>query len=101
MRNPVVAHAAILQALRLGDGHGTELIGRAAQITGGQVVLNQGSVYPALARLRRSGYVELVRVEPSDTNGGRPRQVHRLTDSRLAVAEKHSRAVLALFGPQF
>jgi DNA-binding PadR family transcriptional regulator len=57
MKSPVLAKAALLQALCRGDGFGLELIDRVCVLTGGHIVLKQGSVYPALDALERDSMI--------------------------------------------
>lgn len=48
-------------------------------------VVRQGSIYPAVARLERSGLFETY---PEASNGGPPRKYYRLTEAgRLAFAQ--------------
>lgn len=47
----------ILKALSLGPAHGYGVLGRIEETSGGLLTLEQGSVYPALARLERRGVI--------------------------------------------
>jgi transcriptional regulator len=47
----------ILKAVSLGGLHGYGVLLRLAQLTGGQLNIQQGSLYPALYRLERQGLI--------------------------------------------
>lgn len=102
----VSARAALLQALIRGDSFGLELIDRVKEATNGALVLNQGSVYPALRDLEREGLLESYAGPPLPERGGRPRVYYRLTaqgqraalDDRQQVAGLFSLAIPALAG---
>jgi PadR family transcriptional regulator, regulatory protein PadR len=47
----------ILQAVSLGGLHGYGVLVRLQQLTGGQLQIQQGSLYPALYRLERQGLI--------------------------------------------
>jgi len=67
--------ALLLAVLEAGPRHGYAVIEQLQVRSGGALALPTGTVYPALRRLERSGYVE------SDwtTVGGRERRTYRLT----------------------
>jgi transcriptional regulator len=48
----------ILKAVSLGKLHGYGVLLRIEQITGGQLQIHQGALYPALYRLERQGLIE-------------------------------------------
>src|SRR5258707_15051602 len=48
----------ILKALSLGAHHGYGVLLRIEQITGGALAIEQGALYPALARLERQGLLD-------------------------------------------
>jgi transcriptional regulator len=48
----------ILQAVSLGEFHGDGVLLRIEQISGGALAIQQGSLYPALARLEHQGLIE-------------------------------------------
>jgi PadR family transcriptional regulator, regulatory protein PadR len=47
----------ILKAVSLGPLHGYGILLRIQQISGGQLVIQQGSLYPALFRLEHQGFI--------------------------------------------
>jgi PadR family transcriptional regulator PadR len=67
----------LLAALAEGDGHGYALIERLRARTEGALRLGEGSVYPALHRLERSGFVKSRWARES----ARRKRVYRLTDA--------------------
>jgi PadR family transcriptional regulator PadR len=90
MEPPLTAKAALLQALVQGEGFGLELIERVKERTNGEIVLHQGSVYPALRSLEREGLVESYEGESLPERGGRPRRYYQLTaeGARVAIGQK-------------
>jgi PadR family transcriptional regulator, regulatory protein PadR len=52
---PGTLDVLILKSLSLGRNHGYGVLLRIEQITGGALVIEQGALYPALARLERQG----------------------------------------------
>jgi PadR family transcriptional regulator PadR len=66
----------ILAALASGDAHGYRLLGAVEQLSEGRVRLRAGTLYAALDRLERDGFIELDRVE---SEGGPPRRSYRIT----------------------
>jgi DNA-binding PadR family transcriptional regulator len=67
----------VLLALVEGPLHGYALIGEIERRTGGRVVLSTSSLYAAVHRLRRSGWVE--DAPSAEASAGAPRRVYRLT----------------------
>ena len=47
----------LLKLLELGPNHGWGLAERLEEVSGGVFRVNQGSVYPALQRLKRKGFI--------------------------------------------
>jgi PadR family transcriptional regulator, regulatory protein PadR len=98
MASPVTTKTALLQALLLqGQSYGVELIERVKQRTDGEIVLHQGTVYPALRELEDEGFVESYESEPLPERGGRPRRYYRLTALGAKEARKQQEVVLSLF----
>src|SRR5689334_3972033 len=74
--------ALLLAVLADAPGHGYELNQRLVARSGGELDVNEGSLYPALHRLERGGLVE----SEWNAGDGRRRRVYRLTRSgRRAV----------------
>jgi PadR family transcriptional regulator PadR len=96
MEPPLTAKAALLQALVQGEGFGLELIERVKERTNGEILLHQGSVYPALRALEREGLVESYEGEPLPERGGRPRRYYHLTAEGARAAMGQREAILGL-----
>ena len=65
----------LLAALSQAPGHGYEISQRVVRTSGGELVVNEGSLYPALHRLERGGLVS----SSWSTEGGRRRRVYAIT----------------------
>jgi PadR family transcriptional regulator, regulatory protein PadR len=55
---PGTLELLILKAVSLGPQHGYGVLLRIEQITGGALVVEQGALYPALARLEHTGLLD-------------------------------------------
>ena len=66
----------LLKLLELGPNHGWGLAERLEEVSGGVFCVNQGSVYPALQRLKRKG---LVRSSWGISENGRRARYYELT----------------------
>src|SRR5690606_14626799 len=78
---------AILATLEHHARYGLEILEEVQRATDGALTLKEGSLYPALHRLVKQGWVES-RWEGSDT-GGAPRKYYDLTnDGRTALERK-------------
>ncbi|WP_433182658.1 PadR family transcriptional regulator [Actinoallomurus sp. CA-150999] len=93
----------LLAALDDGPRHGYAVMEALRVGSGGRFDLPTGTIYPALRRLERAGFVRATWSE----EGGRRRRVYELTSSgrRTLEAERHawrefSAAVTALLGPR-
>ena len=69
----------LLATLETGALYGLEIIKEVNSRTDGALEFKEGSLYPALHRLVKSGWVETT-WQPS-TSGGPPRKYYQLTDS--------------------
>ncbi len=92
----------VLAALRSGPGHGYRIIREIASRSGDELELQEGTIYPALHRLEKAGYVTSRWSEV----GGRRRRVYRLSrKGRAALADQErewhrfERAVNAVLAP--
>lgn len=93
--NILSAHAVIMQALLLGDGHGMALIDRVRKLTKSRITVSQGSTYQTLRELERK---KLVRsYGDSAKRPGRPIVIYALTRSGRTKALKTQDLLLALF----
>jgi len=68
----------ILKALSLGPAHGYGVLLRIEEMSRGLLSLEQGSLYPALARLERRGVVD---AEWGRSDNNRRAKFYRLSDS--------------------
>lgn len=48
----------VLKALQLGDAHGWAIMDRIRSASGNELQVNQGSLYPAIYRLKRQGLID-------------------------------------------
>ena len=94
----MTAKAAILQALVVGPGYGLQLIQRVRWRSNGGVLLQQGSIYPALRALQCAGLV-CTCAEPAalKRTAGRPRILYQLTPEGEQLAQQQRRIAAALF----
>lgn len=99
MDTPVSARMGILAVLLRDRSFGLEIIDKVRERTKGQIVLNEGSVYPALKALEREGLVRSFDGEPLPERGGRPRRYYELTGEGRRVATAQRTAVLNLLRP--
>jgi PadR family transcriptional regulator, regulatory protein PadR len=75
LREPTVF---ILTSLARGRLHGYGIIGAVEELSDGRVTLSTGTLYGALERLERDGYVAFAGEE---SDGGPKRRYYALTDS--------------------
>jgi transcriptional regulator len=68
----------ILKAVSLGGLHGYGVLLRLQQLTGGRLQIQQGSLYPALYRLERKGWIAS---EWGESENKRRAKFYRLTAS--------------------
>ncbi len=66
----------VLKLLEVGPNHGWGLAEQLEEVTDGVFAVNQGSLYPALQRLKRKGYV---RSKWQVTENGRRARYYELT----------------------
>lgn len=69
-------HLLILKAISLGPMHGWAVSERLQQVTHGALSINQGSLYPALHRLERRGWI---RAEWGASDNNRRARFYQLT----------------------
>lgn len=79
----------ILKAVAAGPVHGWGIGQRIEQASGGELLLNQGSLYPALQRLEHAGLIES---DWGDSENGRRARYYQLTrPGRAAIAPETER----------
>ena len=67
----------VLKLLETGPNHGWGLAEQLEDVTNGVFAVNQGSLYPALQRLKRKGYI---RAKWGVTKNGRRARYYQLTN---------------------
>jgi len=82
---PGALEMMILQSLRLRPMHGYGLVKHIKQVSDDLLQIEEGSLYPALQRMLREGWVE---AEAGISAKGRPTRIYRLTAAGLAHLEQ-------------
>lgn len=72
----------LLSVLEREGGYGQDIAKRVNALTGGEITLNAGSLYPALHRLERAGYLQAQETIPA--RGGPSVRTYALTDTGRA-----------------
>ena len=75
----------ILHSLRLKPMHGYGLVKHIKQVSNNLLQIEEGSLYPALQRMLKEGWLES---EAGISAKGRPTRIYRLTDSGLRRLEQ-------------
>jgi transcriptional regulator len=75
----------ILHSLRLKPMHGYALVKHIKQVSDNLLQIEEGSLYPALQRMLKEGWLES---EAGISAKGRPTRIYRLTDSGLRRLEQ-------------
>ena len=82
---PGALEMMILQSLRLRPMHGYGLVKHIKQVSDDLLQIEEGSLYPALQRMLKEGWVE---AEAGISAKGRPTRIYRLTAAGLAHLEQ-------------
>jgi PadR family transcriptional regulator, regulatory protein PadR len=82
---PGALEIMILQSLRLKPMHGYALVKHIQQVSDDLLQVEEGSLYPALQRMLREGWLES---EMGTSAKGRPTRIYRLTDAGLRHLER-------------
>ena len=82
---PGALEIMILQSLRFRPMHGYALVKHIKQVSEELLQIEEGSLYPALQRMLREGWLE---AETGISAKGRPTRVYRLTDAGLRHLEQ-------------
>jgi transcriptional regulator len=82
---PGALEVMILQSLRLKPMHGYALVKHIKQVSDDLLRVEEGSLYPALQRMLREGWLES---EMGTSAKGRPTRIYRLTDAGLRHLER-------------
>jgi PadR family transcriptional regulator PadR len=84
----------ILQSLRLKPMHGYALVKHIKQVSDDLLQVEEGSLYPALQRMLKEGWLE---AETGTSAKGRPTRIYRLTDAGIRHLEKEVISVEKMF----
>lgn len=87
------ARTALLGTLSSRPGWGLDLIERVGELTGGEIVLGQGTIYPMLRDLESEGVLESYDGETVPERDG-PRRYYRLSEEGTRVAERELNAFI-------
>lgn len=82
---PGALEMMILQSLRLRPMHGYALVKHIKQVSDDLLQIEEGSLYPALQRMLKEGWLES---EAGISAKGRPTRIYRLTDAGLRHLEQ-------------
>ena len=82
---PGALEIMILQSLRLRPMHGYALVKHIKQVSDDLLQVEEGSLYPALQRMLREGWLES---EAGLSAKGRPTRIYRLTDAGVRHLEQ-------------
>jgi PadR family transcriptional regulator len=82
---PGALEMMILQSLRLRPMHGYGLVKHIQQVSDDLLQIEEGSLYPALQRMLREGWVES---EAGVSTKGRPTRIYRVTAEGLRHLEQ-------------
>lgn len=82
---PGALEILILKSLRLQPMHGYALVKHIRQVSGDLLQVEEGSLYPALQRMLREGWLE---AETGISAKGRPTRIYRVTESGVQHLEK-------------
>ena len=75
----------ILQSLRVKPMHGYALVKHIKQVSDDLLQVEEGSLYPALQRMLKEGWLE---AETGISEKGRPTRIYRLTEAGVRHLEK-------------
>jgi transcriptional regulator len=81
---PGALEMMILQSLRLKPMHGYALVKHIQQVSDNLLQVEEGSLYPALQRMLREGWLES---EVGISAKGRPTRIYRLTNAGIRHLE--------------
>ncbi|MFZ0302935.1 MAG: PadR family transcriptional regulator [Terracidiphilus sp.] len=82
---PGALEIMILQSLRFKPMHGYALVKHLKQVSEDLLQVEEGSLYPALQRMLREGWLK---AETGVSAKGRPTRIYRLTDAGLRHLEQ-------------
>ena len=82
---PGALEMMILQSLRLRPMHGYGLVKHIKQVSNDLLQIEEGSLYPALQRMLKEGWLES---EVGTSAKGRPTRIYRVTDAGIRHLEQ-------------
>ena len=82
---PGALEIMILQSLRVQPMHGYALVKHIRQVSGELLQVEEGSLYPALQRMLREGWLE---AEKGTSTKGRPTRIYRVTEKGVRHLEQ-------------
>src|SRR5947199_9361157 len=82
---PGALEIKVLQSLRLRPMHGYALVKHIRQVSENLLQVEEGSLYPALQRMLKEGWLES---ETGTSAKGRPTRIYRVTDAGLGHLER-------------
>jgi PadR family transcriptional regulator, regulatory protein PadR len=82
---PGALEVMILQSLRAKPMHGYALVKHIQQVSENLLQVEEGSLYPALQRMLKEGWLE---AEAGVSAKGRPTRIYRLTESGMRHLEE-------------
>jgi PadR family transcriptional regulator, regulatory protein PadR len=82
---PGALEIMVLQSLRFKPMHGYALVKHIRLVSGDLLQVEEGSLYPALQRMLREGWLE---AESGTSAKGRPTRIYRVTESGLLHLEQ-------------
>ncbi len=82
---PGALEIMILQSLRSKPMHGYALVKHIQQVSGELLQVEEGSLYPALQRMLKEGWLE---AEAGVSAKGRPTRIYRLTEAGIRHLEQ-------------
>lgn len=91
---PGALEMMILQSLRLRQMHGYALVKHIQQVSDSLLQIEEGSLYPALQRMLREGYLD---AKEGVSAKGRPTRIYRLT----RAGRKHLEQEISSFEKMF
>ena len=91
---PGALEMMILQSLRLRPMHGYALVKHIKQVSDDLLQIEEGSLYPALQRMLKEGWLES---EAGTSAKGRPTRIYRVTDAGF----RHLEAEVSSFEKMF
>lgn len=91
---PGALEIMILQSLKLHPMHGYALVKHIRQVSANLLQVEEGSLYPALQRMLKEGWLES---ETGTSAKGRPTRIYRLTEAGIRHLEREVSSLEKMF----